>query len=230
LGRQIEALHLAIEAQPVTLHDLPQDLVESWVAADGRARIEVFPAGDPRDSKSIRRFVETVQMIAPQATGGAIANYEGGQVVVRAFITAGALALATITLVLAVVLRRVRDVLLVLAPLVLAGLLTLATCAVVGLSINFANIITLPLLLGIGVAFSVYLVMNWRAGIQGQLQSPTARALVFSALTTGSAFGSLALSSHPGTASMGLLLAMGLAYVVLCTLLVLPALLGIVRS
>lgn len=230
LGREIETLRLAIEAQPVTLQDLPRDLVESWVAADGRARIEVFPAGDPRDSESIRRFVEAVQTVAPEATGSAIANYEGGQVVVRAFATAGALALATITLVVAVVLRRVRDVLLVLAPLVLAGLLTLATCAVVGMPINFANIIALPLMLGIGVAFSIYLVMNWRAGIQGQLQSPTARALVFSALTTGSAFGSLALSSHPGTASMGLLLAIALAYVLACTLLVLPALLGPVRS
>jgi len=225
-GREMEALRLALDARLVTLHDLPRDLVESWVAADGRARIEVFPNGDPRDSDSIGRFVESVQAIAPEATGGAVANHEAGKVVVRAFVTAGALALATITLVLAVVLRG-RDVLLVLAPLLLAGALTLATCAVVGFPINFANIIALPLLLGIGVAFSVYFVMNWRAGVQGQLQSPTAQALVFSALTTGSAFGSLALSSHPGTASMGVLLAMGLAYDVACTLLVLPALLGV---
>lgn len=229
LGREMEALRLALEAQPVTLHDLPRDLIETWVAADGRARIQLFPAGDPRDSDSIRRFVESVQSVAPEATGGAVANHEGGQVVMRAFVMAGALALTTITLVLAIVLRRGRDVLLVLAPLVLAAALTLATCALVGLPITFANIIALPLLLGIGVAFSVYFVMNWRAGVQGQLQSPTARALVFSALTTGSAFGSLALSSHPGTAGMGLLLAMGLAYEVACTLLVLPALLGAVR-
>jgi hopanoid biosynthesis associated RND transporter like protein HpnN len=229
LRRELEALRLALEAQPVRLRDLPRDLVESWLSADGRARIQVFPAGDPRDSDTIHRFVASVQTVAPEATGDAVANYEGGQVVMRAFVTAGALALTTITLVLAVVLRRVRDVILVLVPLVLAGALTLATCALVGLPINFANIIALPLLLGIGVAFSVYLVMNWRAGVQGQLQSPTARALVFSALTTGSAFGSLVLSSHPGTASMGLLLAMGLAYEVACTMFVLPALLGSVR-
>jgi hypothetical protein len=229
LTRELAALRLALEAQPVGLQDLPRDLVESWVAADGRARIQVFPAGDPRDSAAIRRFVESVQSVAPEATGGAIANREGGQVVMRTFATAGALALTTITLVLAAALRRARDVLLVLAPLVLAGALTLATCALAGLPINFANIIALPLLLGIGVAFSVYFVMNWRAGVQGQLQPPMARALLFSALTTGSAFGSLALSSHPGTASMGLLLAMGLAYEVACTLLVLPALLGAVR-
>ena len=229
LGDEIKALRLALDAQRVTLQDLPRDLTESWVAADGRARVEVFPAGDPRDSDSIRRFVESVQTVAPEATGGAVANFEAGQVVVRAFVTAGALALGTITLVLAIALRRARDVLLVLAPLVLAGALTLATCTLIGLPINFANIIALPLLLGIGVAFSVYFVMNWRAGVQGQLQSPTARALVFSALTTGSAFGSLALSSHPGTASMGMLLAMGLAYEVGCTLLVLPALLGVIR-
>jgi predicted exporter len=94
----------------------------------------------------------------------------------------------------------------------------------VGLPLNFANIIALPLLLGIGVAFDIYFVMNWRAGRTDPLQSSTARAVLFSAMTTVTAFGSLALSNHPGTAEMGLLLAISLGYTLLCTLLLLPAL------
>jgi predicted RND superfamily exporter protein len=115
----------------------------------------------------------------------------------------------------------------VLGPLLLAGALTLATCVIAGMSLNFANIVTLPLLLGIGVAFDIYFVLRWRAGEPGLLGSPTARAIVFSALTTGTAFGSLALSQSPGMANMGKLLSIGLFYTLICTLFVLPALLGV---
>ena len=90
-----------------------------------------------------------------------------------------------------------------LAPLLLAALLTLAVTVVIGMRLNYANIIALPLLLGIGVAFDIYFVMNWRAGQTRHLQSSTARAVLFSALTTMSAFGSLALSNDPGTAADG---------------------------
>jgi predicted RND superfamily exporter protein len=121
---------------------------------------------------------------------------------------------------------RVRDVVIALIPLLLAGLFTLATTVLVGLPLNFANIIALPLLLGIGVAFDIYFVMNWRAGRPHPLQSGTARAVVFSTLTTASAFGSLMLSSHPGTSEMGKLLSLELFYTLLCVLLIMPALLG----
>jgi predicted RND superfamily exporter protein len=112
----------------------------------------------------------------------------------------------------------------------MAGLLTLATSVLGNLPLNFANIIALPLLLGIGVAFDIYFVMRWRAGQRDLLESSTARAILFSALTTGTAFGSLALSSHPGTAEMGKLLMLSLFYTLVCTFFVLPALLGPVKQ
>jgi uncharacterized protein len=127
-------------------------------------------------------------------------------------------------------LRRPRDVLLVIAPLLLAAVLTLALTVALGMPLNYANIIALPLLLGIGVAFDIYFVMNWRAGQSSHLQSSTARAVVFSALTTIAAFGSLALSQDPGTAGMGELLTLSLACTLFCTLFVLPALLGPARA
>jgi len=105
-------------------------------------------------------------------------------------------------------------------------MLTLAIMVAIGMKLNYANIIALPLLLGIGVAFDIYFVMNWRAGQNQHLQSSTARAVLFSALTTMSAFGSLALSHDPGTAQMGMLLALSLGCTLFCTLIVLPALLG----
>ena len=117
----------------------------------------------------------------------------------------------------------------VLAPLVLAALLTLLVAVALPLPLNFANIIALPLLLGVGVSFNIYFVMNWRAGSRDPLGSATARAIVFSALTTGSAFGSLALSGHPGTASMGALLLISLGCTLLASLVFVPALLASVK-
>jgi predicted RND superfamily exporter protein len=119
----------------------------------------------------------------------------------------------------------VRDVVLTLIPILLTGLLTLSTCVLIGQPINFANIIVLPLLFGIGVAFNIYFVMAWRAGTRLFLQSSLTRAVLFSALTTASAFGSLWLSSHPGTASMGKLLMISLAWTLIMVLLFQPALL-----
>ena len=144
----------------------------------------------------------------------------------RAFVQAGSWALLSITVLLALALRRAIDVLLTLIPLLLCGLATLGICAAVALPLNFENIIALPLLLGIGVAFNIYFVMAWRTGRRKLLQSSLTRAVIFSALTTATAFGSLWLSHHPGTSSMGKLLALSLACTLASTLLFLPALLA----
>jgi hypothetical protein len=127
---------------------------------------------------------------------------------------------------LVIALRRLEDVAIALGPLVLAGILTLGTCAAIGLDLNFANIIALPLLFGIGVAFDIYFVMAWRSGTRRLLQSPLTRAVILSAGTTASAFGTLWLSSHPGTASMGELLAISLFWILATVLFLLPAMLA----
>ena len=226
LPGRLTGLREALEASPVTLESLPEELRRDWIGLDGRWRVEAAPSGDGQNNAVLRRFVESVQTIAPNATGAPITMIESGKVVERAFLQSGVTALAAIVLLLALILRRLSDVLLVMAPLLLATLFTLATMVLSGMALNFANVITLPLLLGIGVSFDIYFVMNWRMGQPRPLGSPTARAVLFSALTTGCAFGGLALSSHPGTATMGLLLMISLGYCLLSTLLVLPALLG----
>jgi hopanoid biosynthesis associated RND transporter like protein HpnN len=226
LLQRLTSLRQLMQAQPVTLANLPPDLRDSWIASDGRARIEVFPRGNGRDNAVLQRFVAAVHSIAPDATGTPVTIQEAGRLISTAFVQAGIIGVAAITILLAVVLRRLREIVLVILPLLLAAALTLAITVVIGMPLNYANIIALPLLLGIGVAFDIYFVMNWRAGQTYHLQSSTARAVVFSALTTLSAFGSLALSDDPGTAEMGTLLAISLGCTLFCTLLILPALLG----
>ncbi len=215
----------ALTAEPVTLGKLPPDLVRDWVARDGTARIEVYPKDGGFSNDALKAFSEAVRIVAPGATGTPISIQNYGKTILRAFIQAGFISALVITLLLLVSLRRARDVLFTLVPLFLTGLLTLATCVVLRLHLNFANVIALPLLLGIGVAFDIYFIVAWRNGTRNLLSTSLTRAVIFSALTTASGFGSLWLSSHPGTASMGELLMISLGFTLLTTLFFLPAML-----
>ena len=188
------------------------------------------PKGDPNDNEMLRQFARAVLAVEPNASGGPISILESGDTVVRAFIEAGIWALVSIAILLWIVLRRFSDVLLTLIPLLLAGVVTLEICVLIGLPLNFANIIALPLLLGVGVAFKIYYIMAWRAGQTDLLQSSLTRAVIFSALTTATAFGSLWLSSHPGTSSMGKLLALSLVCTLAAAVLFQPVLMGPPRA
>src|SRR5438270_635208 len=107
-----------------------------------------------------------------------------------------------------------------------AAVVTLELCVVLDLPLNFANIIALPLLLGVGVAFKIYYIMAWRRGRTALVQSTLTRAVIFSAMTTATAFGSLWLSRHPGTSSMGQLMALALLCTMMAAVLFQPALMG----
>jgi hopanoid biosynthesis associated RND transporter like protein HpnN len=226
LQADLAELRLSLQAGPVTRQSIPADLAREWVGPNGQARIEVSMKGDPNDNEAIRAFARAVLSVAPNATGEAIGILESGQTIVHAFIEAGAWALLSISILLWIVLRRITDVLLTLVPLLLAGVVTLEICALIDFPMNFANIIALPLLLGVGVAFKIYYVMAWRAGQTSLLQSSLTRAVFFSAMTTATAFGSLWFSSHPGTSSMGKLLALSLACTLAAAVLFQPALMG----
>ena len=226
LKRLLAQLRNAFMAEPVTRETLPADIVADWVSPTGEARVEAFPRGNATDNDVLARFADAVRSVAPNATGGPVTIIESGRTIVRAFIMAGLLALAAIFLILWIALRRVLDVALTLGPLVLATIMTLEAAYLVGLPLNFANIIALPLMLAVGVAFHIYYILAWRAGVADMLASSLTRAIFFSALTTGVAFGSLFFSSHPGTASMGALLALSLVFTLLAAFIVVPAFLG----
>jgi uncharacterized protein len=226
LRSSLERLRQELKPQPITTGIIPGDLAREWLTPDGRARVRVLPKGDPDDTAVLRDFVRAVLAIEPNATGEAVALYESGNTVVRAFVEAGIFALSAIAVLLWITLRRIGDVLLTLVPLAVAGIVTLELCVIFGLPLNFANIIALPLLLGLGVAFKIYYIMAWRAGKIALLQSVLTRAVIFSAMTTATAFGSLWMSSHPGTSSMGKLMALALLCTMAAAVLFQPALMG----
>jgi hopanoid biosynthesis associated RND transporter like protein HpnN len=216
----------ALQASPVTLANLPAVLTRDWLAPSGQARVSVIPKGDADNNVVLTRFIDQVSRVVPDIAGVPVGIREGGHVVEGAFALAGVLSFVAITALLFAVLRRVRDVAITMAPIVLTGLLTMGTCVVIGQPLNFANIIALPLLFGIGVAFHIYFVMAWRGGGSHLLQSSLTKAVFFSALATATGFGSLWASNHPGTASMGKLLMISLIWTLVSALLFQPALMG----
>jgi hopanoid biosynthesis associated RND transporter like protein HpnN len=222
----LDQLKNAMQAGPVTLQNLPEVLLRGWKAKDGLMRVEVLPKGDPNDNDNLRRFATAVLKAEPTAIGGPVSILKSGDTVVAAFIHAGIYALLVIGILLWITLKRFTDVLMTLVPLLVAGAVTMEICVLIGLPLNFANIVALPLLLGIGVAFKIYYIVAWRSGRTNLLQSSLTRAIFFSALTTATAFGSLWLSSHPGTSSMGKLLALSLVTTLAAVLLFQPALMG----
>jgi hopanoid biosynthesis associated RND transporter like protein HpnN len=226
LNTALDGLRNYLQAQPVTLETLPSEIAREWVTQDGRFKVEILPKGDPTDNETLRRFARAVQEVEPNAIGGPISILESGRTVIRAFFTAGFWALGSIAILLWIVLRRFGDVLLTLIPLLMAGVVTMELMVLLGMKLNFANIIALPLLLGVGVAFKIYYIMAWRAGQTDLLQSSLTRAVMFSALTTATAFGSLWLSSHPGTSSMGKLMALALVTTMAAAVLFQPVLMG----
>jgi len=227
LPMQLARLREALATPGVTIADLPAELRADWILPDGRVRVQALPKPGVRDTGALRAWVEAASRVVPQSSGSAVYIVKSADTITGAFAIAAFSAVGAITLILALALHKARDVALVMAPLLASMLLTALLLRVFGLDLNFANIIALPLLLGVGVSFNIYFVMNWRSGSTRFVSTATARAVIFSALTTSTAFGSLALSSHPGTASMGVLLLISLGCTVFTTLVFVPALLAL---
>ena len=220
---------LSPDLEPITLDDLPADLRDRWLTGGGRARVEIRPAAPLDNAQALQRFSDAIRTVVPEATGGPVAIAGGAEVVTRAFVTATALTSVLVIALLVLVRLSWRCVGLILVPLMLAASLTLASAVILDQPLNFANIIALPLVFGLGVSSSIHLVMRWDQGGRdlAVLNTSTPQAVLLSALTTAASFGTLALSPHPGTASMGLLLSVALLQVLFCTLVVLPALLSL---
>ena len=227
LPNAMNELLVSLNAREITLDDLPPDIKERWLSKEGWYRIQIFPKKDLNDLDNLQQFIADVQSVAPETTDLPIIYWESMKEVVGSFQKAITIALITIALLLYGIRRNFTDTLLVMTPLILAGLFTMASTVLTNTPINYANIIALPLLLGLGVDNGIHMVEKLHHSLseeQNIYQSSTARAMFYGALTTASSFAGLAFSPHQGIASMGLVITMGIFWIMVCTFIILPAL------
>ena len=172
-----------------------------------------------------------MKKIAPRATGSPVVIMEAAKAVLSSFFQAGIIAFASIFFLLLLILWNFNQVVLIFLPLCLAGIFSLSFIVLLGFTFNFANVIVLPLLFGLGVAGSLHLVIrnSQKDSKQSIFLTSTSRAIFFSALTTIFSFGSISLSGHPGTASMGVLLTITVLLTLICTVIFLPAALKLMK-
>jgi predicted RND superfamily exporter protein len=226
LEDRLEWLKRALEVEEVGFDDLPEEMQTRVIAEDGRALVVALPEEDVSDVVALKRFVEAVQLVAPTATGRPVVEAGIGEIVVDSFQKAIGIALVSILAILLITLRRLGDSLIVLAPIVLAAFFTVAFGVLTGIRFNMANVVAVPLILGLGVDSGIHVFMRFRedGNLSNAIESTTPRAVMLSALTTMGAFSALSLSEHRGMSSLGILLSVSIVALLYCTLVVLPAL------
>lgn len=226
-GQQYDRLEKQIYPQEITYDALPATLQNRFIAADGRLRLQIEPEQDLRDADARTEFVEMVRDLVPNAAGSARSVMESGRVISKSMLIAILCAWIAVAILLAVILRDGLLVSIILFSLVLAAVLTTATAALLGVPFNFANVIAVPLLVGVGADSGIHLGIRARRSETASdvYETSTPRAVFFSALTTICSFGTLMLSAHRGVASMGILLTLAIFFTLICTILVQPWLL-----
>ena len=227
--QQITRLRGALAPARLALADLPAEIVRRMRASDGHSRVQIFASENLENEGALARFVDSVDEILPQATGMAVDLVQFARTTVDALRQALVVALLTIAAIVWLLWRSLTDTLIVILPLLLGSLLTLAAMALLGLSFNFANVIVIPLLLGIGVDTGIHLMHRSKSAARDEdlLETVTARAAFYSAATTIVSFGNLALSGHRGIRSLGVLLVLSMCIMLLSNLVFLPALLAV---
>jgi hypothetical protein len=232
-GDLLSRLHgLSAVANPESpaLDDLPPSLVERFVGSSGRHLLKIYGRGDIWNFESLERFVREVRSVDPRATGNPLQAYEASLEMKRSYEQAGMWALAVILVVLWLDFRNLTHAFLAVLPLALGMAQMLGLMGMVGIDLNPANLIGIPLILGIAVDYGVHVVHDYleRPGPY-RMSASTANAVLVDALTTILGFGALMVASHRGLESLGRVLTLGVTTCTVTSLVFLPAVLTWMR-
>ncbi|HIG42568.1 MAG TPA: hypothetical protein EYQ14_18790 [Gammaproteobacteria bacterium] len=231
LETELRQLRIMLAAEPFRVEDISDDLRRRMISPSGEHLMTVQPARPLTTRKLTEAFITAVNRVAPNIAGRSVIEWGVGSVVVESFIFAGSLSFVCITILLLFYFRNIVLPVLVLVPIMLALLFTFAICQITGITLNMANILVVPLIIGLGVDTGIHVVHRYTHydGVEGVYSSSTARAVLISGLTTAGTFFSLSFSPHKGAASVGLLLTIAILLLILATFIVLPALLRVIK-
>lgn len=229
LPGRLDSLRASLNADTISSDNLPPALSSRWHNEQDRYVIKIYPRENINDNDALRRFAKQLQDTDSRVIGSPIVATEASDAVVSAFKQAFLYAFIVITLILLLLLVHKRDTLYILIPLIMAAIFTGGTSVLLNIPFNFANIIALPLILGIGVDSGIHILHRFRSAPpedNNLLATSSARAVLVSAITTMGGVGNLAFSPHLGTASMGIILTLGIGMTLVCMLIILPSLLA----
>jgi hopanoid biosynthesis associated RND transporter like protein HpnN len=218
---------------PPTIADLPQSVAKRFVSPDGLYLIRVFPSEDTWNFDPLKRFVKSLWSVDPNAVGDPVLLYSFTLGFRNSILWAAGMALLAITVMLIILFRSLKMALLALIPLVVGTGLTINLMWLLNLPFNQANVLFVPLVLGEGIEFGIIILARWRLEESARaitMPASTAKGVALAALTTTLGFGSLMVSGHQGTFSLGLLATVGSLSVLVASLSILPAFLRLVEK
>ena len=227
---RLHSLSAVADPNPPKLSDLPPSLVDRFVGQSGRHLLKIYGRGDIWNFESLRRFVKDVRSVDPRATGNPLQAYEASLEMKRSYEQAAIYSLVVIFAVLWLDFRSITYALLAALPLALGMAQTLGLMGLLGIDLNPANLIGIPLILGIAVDYGVHIVHDFleRDGPY-RISASTANSVLVDALTTILGFGALMVASHRGLESLGRVLTLGVTTCTLTSLIFLPAVLAMLR-
>jgi len=231
--RKIEILLASLDPLPITLEGLPAMLKKRLLGTTGKWLIQVYPKENVWELEPQRPFIEQLRTVSTEITGPAVVNYESTKSLLDAYLQGGLYAVCAILIILFMDFRHPLLVLLALIPLMMAGLWTLLGMRIFDIAFNPANLVIIPLLVGIGVDNGIHVVRHFLGGDSPEEEvagSSTGRAITLSTLTTMAGFGSLMMARHQGIFSIGALLTLAMGSCLVASLAVLPSVMRILPS
>jgi hopanoid biosynthesis associated RND transporter like protein HpnN len=235
LEDKLATLRRNLEAEPLTIQDLPHELQTRYVGKTGKFRLFVFPAENVWEPQPLARFVRDLQTVDANALGAPVTNFEYMQTIKEGYNKASIYAMGGIVFLALLMFRGALATVLALVPLLVGSVWTVGLMVLFGVQFNMANLLFVPLIIGTGIDSGVHIVHSFLAtekyeGERVPLTRSTAKAVALAALTGIVGFGSLLISSHRGIYSLGLLVALGVGSVLIASLTTLPSLLAILGS
>lgn len=219
--------------EPPTLSDLPKAYVDRMRAEDGTFLLKIYAKGDLWDMENLETFVQEVRSVDPKVTGNPLQTYECSLQMKKGYQDAACYALGIVFILLMLDLRSFADTLFAMFPVVLGIVCTFGIMGYFNIPLNAANLIVLPLILGIGIDDGVHIMHDFHNSYRGgtyRISSSTSMSVILTSLTTILSFGTLMLAEHRGLQSLGMVLAIGTTCCWLTSLLVLPAMLNLFFS
>lgn len=227
----IEEINLILNIPEINLSNIPDFYKKRYLSDDGLKRIEIYPAKDIAEKKNLKEFVKFIESRFPNSIGMPIIQLEAGEIVIESFIFAFSFSFLFLLIFSFFIFRKLTYSILCISPLIFSTLLIVLIMNLLNLELNFANMISLPLLFSLGTSYSIYIFKRCSdlKSVDNMLKSQTPYAVIFSGFTTIGSFGTFAFSNHAGTASMGLLLFISLLVALFFCVIVLPFIMKLLK-